>query len=86
MDLQTETETAEAAYKAPTAMHEPVYIPSARPAFVTTKNEENLLTVLRNLPKADVEEIRRATYGCEISEFKEKEIDSGSECEPIINN
>ena len=58
MDLQTETETAEAAHKAPTAMHEPVYIPTARPAFVTTKNEENLLTVLRNLPKADVEEIR----------------------------
>ena len=51
-------ESAEAAYKAPTAMHEPVYIPTARPAFVTTKNEENLLTVLRNLPKADVEEIR----------------------------
>ena len=58
MDLQAETEPAEAAYKAPTAMHEPVYIPTARPAFVTTKNEENLLTVLRNLPKADVEEIR----------------------------
>ena len=58
MDLQAKTESAEAAYKAPTAMHEPVYIPTARPAFVTTKNEENLLTVLRNLPKADVEEIR----------------------------
>lgn len=58
MDLQAETESAEAAYKAPTAMRPLDSIPAARPAFVTTKNEENLLTVLRNLPKADVEEIR----------------------------
>ena len=29
MDLQAETESAEAAHKAPTAMHEPVYIPTA---------------------------------------------------------
>ena len=40
------------------ALHEPVFTPAARPPFLITHNEENLLTILRNLPKSDVDEIR----------------------------
>ena len=37
---------------------EPVVAPTSRPAFVISRNEENMLTILRNLPKADLDEVR----------------------------
>ena len=37
---------------------EPVVAPASRPAFVISRNEENMLTILRNLPKADLDEVR----------------------------
>ena len=43
---------------APTVLREPTFTPSSRPPFVITRNEENMLTILRNLPKADLEEVR----------------------------
>ena len=43
---------------APTILREPTFTPSSRPPFVITRNEENMLTILRNLPKADLEEVR----------------------------
>ena len=36
----------------------PVVAPTSRPAFVISRNEENMLTILRNLPKADLDEVR----------------------------
>ncbi len=42
----------------PTVLREPVITPEARPPFIITKNEENLLTVLRNLPKSDYDDVR----------------------------
>lgn len=61
MELQSE-KTAAAAEPAPektaSVMHKPIFTPSSRPPFVVTRNEENLLTILRNLPKSDVDEIR----------------------------
>ena len=37
---------------------EPVVAPTSRPAFVISRNEETMLTILRNLPKADLDEVR----------------------------
>lgn len=37
---------------------ESVVAPTSRPAFVISRNEENMLTILRNLPKADLDEVR----------------------------
>lgn len=42
----------------PTVLREPVITPESRPPFIITKNEENLLTVLRNLPKSDYDDVR----------------------------
>lgn len=63
MELQSEQPAAVPAEpapekQAPTVLREPTFNPSSRPPFVITRNEENLLTILRNLPKADLEEVR----------------------------
>lgn len=42
----------------PTVLREPVITPESRPPFIITKNEENLLTILRNLPKSDYDDVR----------------------------
>lgn len=39
-------------------LREPVLTPELQPPFLITKNEENLLTVLRNLPKSDYDDVR----------------------------
>lgn len=41
-----------------TVLREPVLTPDLQPPFLITKNEENLLTVLRNLPKSDYDDVR----------------------------
>lgn len=58
MELQSDSVPEPVQDKPQTVMREPVNVPSSRPPFLITRNEENLLTVLRNLPKSDVDEIR----------------------------